>query len=384
MKKKILFCATLDVHFKAFHLPYMEWFKKQDWEVHVAAYGDLDLPFVDIKYNLPISRTPFSLKNYKAFTQLKHIIDENNYKIIHCHTPVGGALARLAARDARIKGTKVIYTAHGFHFCYGAPLVNWILYYPIERFLANDTDCLVTINSEDYRRAVVNRFKADRIEHIHGVGVNADKFSPIDVKAKRLLRGSMGYGIKDFVIFYAAEFNKNKNQSFLIKSLSLIKEEVPNAKLLLAGTGPLLDDCKKLVVSLGIEEMVDFLGFRNDIEKILKIADIAVASSLREGLPVNIMEALSCQLPVIATDNRGHRELVYNNKNGWIIDPKNTKAFSEKMKLLAQDADLRSTLGENGRKLILKTYSSNRVLVETSRMYRLYMDELEDVTWAIH
>ena len=318
MQKRVLFCATVDFHFSSFHLPYMKWFKEQGWEVHVAAFGDMELPFTDKKFNIPIERSPFKSKNIKAYRELKEIIDQNNYQIIHCHTPMGGVLARLAARTARKNGTKVIYTAHGFHFCKGAPLANWLLYYPIEKTLAHFTDCLITINTEDYQLAK-RRFKAKKIEHVHGVGVNADKFKPVGEEQRKQLRQQYGYKEDDFLLFYAAEFNQNKNQQLLIEALALIKDEVPNARLLLAGKGPLLEDCRKLATQRDIEEMVDFLGYRNDIENLLKISDLAVASSLREGLPVNIMEAMACGLPVIATDNRGHRELIINDKNGWII-----------------------------------------------------------------
>jgi glycosyltransferase EpsD len=381
MRKRILFCATVDYHFQAFHLPYMKWFKDQGWEVHVAANGDMILPFVDKKYNIPISRSPISSSNYLAYKQLKNIIEVNEYRLIHCHTPVGGALARLASRQTRKKGTKVIYTAHGFHFCKGAPKKNWLIYYPVERFLANETDCLITINKEDYKRALQHRFKAGRIEHIHGVGVNTDIFKPIEQDREKL-RNKYGYNQTDFLMFYAAEFNKNKNQQLLIEALSLIKNDVPNAKLLLAGEGSLLEECRNYAIKLGLENKVNFLGYRKDIEQLLKIADIGVASSLREGLPVNIMEAMSCGLPIIASNNRGHRELVCNNKTGWIIEGNDAMNFSRKMKLLAQNTEIRLQLGANGRKIIVKKYSTKKILEEQSKLYKSYMGEMEGAKWA--
>ena len=145
-------------------------------------------------------------------------------------------LLALAARAARKNGTKVIYTAHGFHFCKGAPLANWLLYYPIEKTLAHFTDCLITINTEDYQLAK-RRFKVEKIEHVHGVGVNADKFKPVGEEQRKQLRQQYGYKEDDFLLFYAAEFNQNKNQQLLIEALALIKDEVPNARLLLAGKG---------------------------------------------------------------------------------------------------------------------------------------------------
>jgi glycosyltransferase EpsD len=383
MNKKVLFCATVDYHFKAFHLPYLKWIKEQGWEIHVAASGEIELPYVDQKHNIPIQRSPFHRLNITAFKELKKIIDQNQYKIIHCHTPTGGVLTRLAARKIRKRGTRVLYTAHGFHFCKGAPLINWLLYYPVERFLSLFTDCLITINEEDYYLAKNHKFKANTIKHVHGVGVNTEIYKPIEETVKCKFKKNHGYNPHDFLMFYAAEFNKNKNQRLLIKALALIKDDIPQAKLVLAGDGPLLRECKELARKLGIESMVDFLGYRNDIVDLLKMSDIAVASSLREGLPVNVMEAMTCGLPVIANDNRGHRELVRNNYNGWLTQ-NNPEEFARRIIELAKDQDLRIVLGLQGRKLINAKYSIYKVLEEIIQIYRHEMGGMEESKWAIH
>ncbi|WP_077214404.1 glycosyltransferase family 4 protein [Bacillus dakarensis] len=384
MSGKILLCATVDYHFSAFHLPYMKWFKERGWEVHVAANGEKDLPYVDKKYHLPIQRSPFCRANIDAYRKLKGIIEENQYNLIHCHTPVGGVLARLAAREVRKTGTKVLYTAHGFHFCKGAPILNWMIYYPIEKKFAQFTDCLITINQEDYQTAFTHQFKAERIEHVHGVGVDTSHFQPASHHEKNELRKSYGYNSDDFLLFYGAEFNQNKNQQLLIRSVNEIKSKVPNVKLVLAGDGPLLADCKELTQKLSLEKIVHFLGYRTDMKSLLSISDVAVASSLREGLPVNIMEAMACGLPVVATDNRGHRELIKNDRNGWVITDQDEKEFSEKIKLLSRDPELRKSYGMSGRKLMESTYSLTKVLEEKSKLYSSYMKEQEGVMWAVH
>lgn len=372
MSEKVLFCATVDYHFKAFHLPYMKWFKEQGWEVHVAASGNMDLSYVDKKFNIPIQRSPLRSGNIKAYKELKALINQNKYKIIHCHTPMGGVLSRLAARQARKTGTNVIYTAHGFHFCKGASILNWIIYYPIERWLARLTDCLITINKEDYNLAVNHKFKAKKIEHVHGVGVDTQQFKPLENYQKFELRKSYGYSPDDFLLFYAAEFNKNKNQQLLIHALSLIKDEVPNAKLLLAGNGPLLDECKELAVKMGVDRMVHFLGYRDDIPTLLPICDVAIASSLREGLPVNIMEAMACGLPIVASENRGHSELVNDQINGFLISPENREQFSKRLLELAKSRYIREDMGIQSL-YHLKTYSLSQVGLELSDIYSHYM-----------
>lgn len=378
---KILYCATVDYHFSAFHLPYMKWFKEQGWEVHVAAAGKMTLPFTDRKFNIPIQRSPFKPDNLTAYRELKTIIHENDYQIIHCHTPLGGVLARLAAREARKRGTKVLYTAHGFHFCKGSSAVNWAVYYPIERFLSRYTDCLITINDEDYLLATNHNFNVGEIKQIHGVGVDTERFKPAGLKRKEELRKIYGYDPEAFLMFYAAEFNKNKNQQHLLKMLAMIKDELPEARLLLAGEGSSLGECRKLAEQLGIRGMVDFLGLRKDIDQLLPMCDVSVASSFREGLPVNVMEAMASGLPVAAIDNRGHKELIQPNKNGFLTDKDNVELFANKILLLAKNKELRNNLGTNGRTLIKSKYSVHRVLEEKAQLYTKFMSSREASQW---
>ncbi|MEW9052620.1 MAG: glycosyltransferase family 4 protein [Neobacillus sp.] len=380
MASKVLFCATVDAHIESFHLPYLKWFKEKGWEVHVAAYGNLELPFVDKKYNIPLQRSPFKLKNIYSYFEMKKIIDRNNYQIIHCHTPMGGFITRLAGINARKSGTKVLYTAHGFHFYNGAPMKNWLLYYPIEKWLARYTDCLITINEEDYCFAR-DHFISSQVEHVYGVGVNTEIFKPISNSYKDNIKKSLGYQTNDFLIFYAAEFNKNKNQKYLIKMLATIKERTPQVKLLLAGDGYLLKECKLLANQLGVDYMVNFLGHRTDLPSILPICDVTVASSLREGLPVNIMEAMSCGLPVVAVENRGHNELIENNYNGWVINKNNYQEMGEKVVTLVNNTNIKFEFGRNGRRIVEKKYCLEKIMDQKSKIYMKFMNETEGTRW---
>ena len=180
--KKVLFVATVvKTHIMEFHIPYLKMFQDMGWETAVAARNDYEdpadcqIPFCDTYYDIPFERLPWKAANIKAYRELKAIIDREHFDIIHCHTPVGAMIARLAARDARKRGTKVIYTAHGFHFFKGAPVKNWLMFYPAEWLLAPLTDVLVTINKEDYAFAK-KKIRAKRIEYVPGVGVDTAKF----------------------------------------------------------------------------------------------------------------------------------------------------------------------------------------------------------------
>ena len=377
VKRKVLFCATKDIHFYSFHLPYFKWFKEKGYEVHTVSGDFLPLPYVDYKYTIPIQRTPFSFQNGKALLQLKRIIDTHQFDIIHCHTPMGGMLTRIAARAARKKGTKVIYTAHGFHFYKGAPTQNWLFYYPLEKRLSSFTDCLITINKEDYKLATTRHFKADSIKHVHGVGIDLNHYKPAIPSKKAALRIKYGYAPDDYILFYAAEFNKNKNQQLLIHALALLKNTVPKARLLFAGDGPLQEQCKQLAGQLGVQNKVNFIGFRNDIDQLLQLSDVAVASSLREGLPVNLLEAMASGLPILATNNRGHRELVKNNQNGFIPIANAPSLFATKILYLYNNQDIEARLGETGQ-LFVQNYALSKVKNEMADIYSQYITEDND------
>lgn len=378
VSRKILYCATVDYHFKAFHLPYMNWFQEQGFEVHIAAKGEINLPYCNVKYNIPIERAPFKRENLTAYKELKRIIDENNYDIIHIHTPMAGVIARLAAKTARKKGIKILYTAHGFHFYKGAPLLNWIVYYPIERILSRYTDGLITINSEDYNLAIRHKFKAKNIYHVHGVGVDSNRFIPADMNEKLRLREKNGYKKEDFILCYVAELNKNKNQGLLLKVTARVKEKIPNLRLLLIGEGILMASYRTMAKDLGIEDNVDFLGFRKDVDEIIKMSDIAVGSSFREGLPVNIMEAMACEKPIIVTDNRGHRELIKNNYNGFIVDYNDEESFTKKVYELYYSQPLREYFSKNAA-VEARKYSLVNVKRQMRKIYEQFIGEEGDI-----
>ena len=314
--KRVLFVATVTSHIKAFHIPYLKWFKEQGYEVHVASRGNQEIQYCDKHFEIPFERFPIKENNLNAYKELKKIIEENNYKIIHCHTPVGGVLTRLAARKARKKGTRIIYTAHGFHFYNGAPLFNWLIYYPLEKIMSHYTDCLITINNEDYKIAR-RKFKSKKTKLVHGVGMNIEKFDKeITEKEKDKANKRQELEIKnnDIVFTYVAEINKNKNQIFLLDVIEDIKKKHRNIKLLLVGRCNNEQFYKKEIEKRNLVNEVELLGNRTDIQEILSITNIYLASSIREGLPVNIMEAMYMKLPIVAANNRGHNELLKNGE----------------------------------------------------------------------
>jgi glycosyltransferase EpsD len=310
--KKALFVATVvKTHIMEFHIPYLKMLKEMGWETAVASRNDYDdpadcvIPYCDTYYDVPFERNPFKPGNLKAYKQLKKIIDEGHYDIIHCHTPVGAMLTRLAASDARKQGSKVIYTAHGFHFYKGAPLINWLAYYPVEKALAKKTDVLITINKEDYERAK-NKFKAGRVEYVPGVGIDVKKFGAYSAEHAKAIRAELGIAADQKVLLSVGEVNVNKNHRIVIDALT----EFPEVCYIVCGRGPLINDHESHAKSIGVGERVRFVGYRTDVKDFYGMADVFVFPSLREGLPVALMEAMAAGLPCVASRNRGSDDLL--------------------------------------------------------------------------
>lgn len=329
--KKVLFTATVDSHILHFHLPYLQLFKENGYEVHVATNGNEKIPYCDKKHIISFERSPYKINNLKAIKQLKKIINEEKFNIIHTHTPMGSVITRLAAKKARKSGTRVLYTAHGFHFYKGAPVLNWLLFYPVEKHLSKYTDTLITINDEDYQLAK-NKFKKTNVEYVPGVGIDPKKFDiKITNEEKNNLRKELGLKENDFVMIYPAEISKRKRQIWLINTIKELLYKNKNIHLLLPGKDSLNGECHKLVKNLNLEKQIHLLGYRNDIQKLLRISNLAISSAKQEGLPVNLMEAMYVGIPIIASNCRGNRDLVKNGENGYLIELNDTLDFCDKI-----------------------------------------------------
>lgn len=327
--KKVLFTATVDSHILQFHLPFLKMFKENGYEVHVATNGDAAIPYCDVKHKISFEKSPFKINNIKAIRQLKKICNDEKFNIIHTHTPMGAFVTRVAAKTSRKKyDTRVIYTAHGFHFFKGAPWIYWILFYPIEKWLSKYTDTLILINEEDYIRAKNKFKKCKEIKYIQGIGIDENKFNRILSNAeKKELRKSIGLDEKDFVMIYSAEISNRKRQVWLIRTLAKFVKENKSVHILLAGKDSLNGKCNQIVKKLKLDKQIHFLGYRNDIPQLLQISNIALSAANQEGLPVNIMEAMYIGLPIVASNCRGNRDLVTNEINGYLVDCNNKKEY---------------------------------------------------------
>ena len=286
-----------------------------------------------------LSRSPFSAGNKEGYGDLKRIINGGKWDYIWTNEPVMGVMTRLAARKARKNGTKVVYMAHGFHFYQGAPKKNWLLYYPVEKYCSRLCDMIITINEEDYRRA--KTFHAKRVEKIPGVGVNLDRFAPN--KATRIeWRKKLGIGEDDIALLTVGELTPRKNQHVMIEAVSLLSN--PKVKLFICGKGELESELKKQATELGIENQVVFLGYRKDIPNICCASDIFVFTSVQEGLPCALMEAMANGKPIVCSNIRGNVDLIDDGKGGMVVSNEPTKV-AKAMSELINCPDKRAEMG---------------------------------------
>lgn len=317
-------------------------------------------------FPMDFQRSPLDKSNYTSYQNLKSVIDNGNYKWVHTHTPVASALVRLACRGK--KDVTVIYTAHGFHFFKGSPMKNWLAYYPVERWLSGYTDVLITINQEDYDFAR-KKFHAKRVELVNGVGVDLKRFTVPTDPEKRCLRQKYGFDPDAFILVYAAALNNGKHQDVLIKAMSQISREIPNCKLLLLGKGPNREAYQKLIDHLNLQKYVEMMGYRKDVDKLMRLSDVAVSASSREGLPVNVMEAMAIGLPLVVSDCRGNRDLVKDGQNGFLIKEDYPEKYAESIMKIYAGNGLREDMKRENVEAV-KKYGVENVLNEMDALYK--------------
>lgn len=319
-------------------------------------------------HQISFARSPFDKKNLAAFFQLKSLLAINHFDLIHCHTPMASIVTRTAAVKYRSQGTRVIYTCHGFHFCKGAPLLNWLLFYPVEKLCSYWTDLLITINREDSCLAQ-KKMKARRVEYIPGIGLDVEKFAYRSV-GQIEKRQALGIPSDAFVILSVGELNQNKNHETMIEAVK--KLSLPNVHYVIAGKGDYFNRLSAKAKEYGLEDKIHLLGFRNDIADLYPVADVFAFPSFREGLPVSIMEALAGGLPIVCSRIRGNVDLVHEKQGGFWCDPAMPDEFAEKISMLYNDSSLRERMGTYNRKAV-SDFSKEKIAARLEDLYSSFL-----------
>jgi len=373
--KKVLFVEN-HKGFCKFLAPYYRWFEEQGWQVDHAAPG-IETGFDDAitnQWDVGIHRSPFSFANIKAVRDLRRIIKREKYDLIHCHTEMGGFCARVAAWGTRKKGCKIIYTSHNYPFYKGASLTAWACFYTIERMLAPLTDAVVTINQEDYEITCRHKFAKGKNYKIDGVGVDLDRFSPVPQDEKLRLRNETGIKPDAFVLLYTAQFIPRKNHRMIVKALPELKRRIPAVKVLFAGNGPTWDPMRQLAKSLGVADCIEFLGGRRDIDRLCRISDLHIATSILEGQGINNIEAMACGCPLVVSRVRGHRDVCIEGKNGFLFDLDKPQDMIASIVHLYEDKQLYRTISEFN-KQDANRFSIKKEVAAMAEIYNEVMSE---------
>lgn len=375
--KRVLIVATVvKTHIMQFHIPTLKLFKDMGWETAVAARNDYDdpkdcqIPYCDQYYDIPFERIPFMPENVACYKRLKDLIDQGDFQIIHCHTPVGGALGRLAATKARKKGTRVLYTAHGFHFYRGAPLKNWLMYYPVEKFCSYFADDIITINQEDYGFAK-RHFASAKIRYIPGIGVDTMAFSPcaLTKETRCSMLSALGVRPGQRMILSVGELISRKNYKTAIDVIARL--DPAQIRYYICGQGVLRAEIEEYAKVQGVGDRVIFLGYRRDIPQLCACADAFLHTSYQEGLPVAVMEAMACGTPVVASRIRGNVDLIEDGVNGFLCDPMEAADFAAKLQMLLEQPNAAAAFAQKGLEKI-KQYD---VKVVEEKVKHIYSEE---------
>ena len=372
---KILYVTTVGNTLN-FYDDYLMKLRNRGYDVQVASnFNNLNSKFKldkkGFKLNqISFSRSPFSISNFTAYKQMKKLISEEKYDIVHVHTPVASFITRLALKK---KNIKVVYTAHGYHFYKGAPLKNWLLFYPLEKYMSKYTDIIININKEDYKLSK-EKFKMKKAVFIPGVGIDTNIFSSTTDSEKAELRNEFSIDPNDRVIIMVGELNDNKNQITIIKAIKFLLEKNQNYRLILVGEGPNRTLYEKIINQENLCDKVTLLGFRSDVDKLMKASDILVSASKREGLPVNVMEGMSVGLPVVVSSIRGNVDLVENEINGYLVEKNEPSLFANKVHSICEQPVLYSKMQKNNLEKS-KNLDSKKIAIKNDEVYTLFSNK---------
>lgn len=316
-------------------------------------------------YNQNIYRNIFDIRNnFIAYKNLMKLLRREKIDVIHCNTPIGGVLGRLCGKKTGVN--KVIYTAHGFHFYKGAPLINNTVFKFAEKWLARYTDAIITMNEEDYQAAQKFKLRNNgNVYYVPGVGVDTAIYQLEDINHYEL-RKSFGIMQEDIVLIAMGDLIDRKNYSTSIKAIA----KANNKKLhfLICGKGPKFEELQKLAKDLGMIDKFHFLGFRTDIKELLNIADIFLFTTYQEGLPRSMMEAMSAGLPCIVSKVRGNVDLIEEGIGGFLRHPDDIDGFAEAINVLASGNELREKMRKDNLETI-KRFDVENVKKEMRNIY---------------
>ncbi|MEG0958259.1 MAG: glycosyltransferase [Erysipelotrichaceae bacterium] len=356
--KKALMYASVASMIQQFNMDNIKLLKELGYEVDVACnfefgstislekISQLKLLLKSIGvgyYHIPIPRKIGDLKNLRiSYRRTKKLMDEKRYNLIHCHSPIGGVICRMANKNSKgYNQTKMIYTAHGFHFFNGSSIGSWLLFYPIEKHFSRYTDILITINEADYKLAK-NKLKAKKVVKIDGVGIQYDKI--ISADHNNSILEEYRFNDDDFFVFSVGELNDNKNHATIIEAIHILNN--PKIKYFIAGKGPGLEVLNEIIHKYRLENQVHFLGYRSDVFSLYKVMNVFAFPSKREGLGLAAIEAMAAGLPILTSNINGINDYSKQGITGFLYNPTDAEGFAQGINYLFTNPSKSKIIGE--------------------------------------
>lgn len=380
--KQVLMLASVASMIDQFNMPNIALLQKLGYHVDVACNFEQgntcsDARVAELKsklremnvrcYQIDFARNIKCIgQNIKAYQQVKKLMEQNHYVFCHCHSPIGGVVARIAGHRTK---TKVIYTAHGFHFYKGAPIANWLMFYPVEKILSYWTDTLITINQEDYERAK-KKFHAGKTYYLPGIGIDLERFHVGAAQTIQQKRQELGLQPQDVFLLSVGELSDRKNHVVVIEAMKQLIQRHPQLRYFICGQGEKKQELQQLIRKYHLEDHVKLLGFRTDVAELCQAADVFVFPSKQEGLPVALMEAMACGVPVVCSRIRGNTDIVKDGVNGYLV----SSDRSEKYILAIAKAMQMNTIVDKKKmyainQVQLQPYSVSKINVEMQNIY---------------
>jgi len=389
-KMKALIVTRVSGFVPQFEMNHVRLLQQMGYEVHYAANFDTVVYGKDnsrlegtgvVCHHIPFCRSPFSPKVISSYRQLRQLIQTGGFDLIHCHMPMTGVVTRLAAQSVRRKSNRcvpVLYTAHGFHFYHGAPFKNWIYYVP-ERWLARYTDCLITMNEEDFKRACTFPVRG-KAEKIPGAGIDLSEECARCIRngsdgarngghmeTRQAIRSKLGVSETDYLLISVGELTARKNHKQILNMLGEWSDNT--LKYVICGTGPLQEELEAFVSEKRLGNRVIFAGYCKNVGEMLDAADCFVFPSLQEGLPMAVMEAMHAGLPIVAKKIRGNVDLIIDGKGGILVQNGDVTEYRDAIRKLRGEKELSIKMGEWNQERI-RDFSAEKVVNKMEEIYK--------------
>jgi len=323
----------------------------------------LSITGLTVKKSKWLERPINPIKDLLALIEIWRFIKRNNIAVVHTHSSKAGILGRLAAGLAKVK--VILHTVHGWSF--NDYQLRWIrlFFVWLERLTAGFTDRIIVVSNYDRQKGLDNCIGTQNQYTLIRYGIDYTEFSLKD----QAIRKELGLNTNDLVVGMIACFKPQKSPQNFVKLAFLTKKVLPEVKFLLVGDGISRKKIERLIRKFNLQKQVILTGWRRDIPRIMSAIDVFVLTSLWEGLPITVLEAMASNKPVVATHTGGIGEVIKEGNSGFLVSPGDTNKMSESLTVLLKDANLRKQIGQSARESLDFNFALTNMIRKNEDLY---------------